>query len=97
MLRSPRALVAAPKPAFRGVSRLWFRLPSVLNWLFTIVRFVGLVNCADEFRPLMSTVLNALKTSAQLGTVSLTAGDANPSHERHVDIPGQTAAHVVAA
>ena len=47
MLRSPRARVAAPKPALFGFSRLWFRLPSVLNWLFTIVRFVGLVNCTD--------------------------------------------------
>ena len=65
MLRSPRAPVAAPKPAFRGVRRLWFRLPSALNWLFCIVKFVGLVNCADVFRALMSTVLSALKTSAR--------------------------------
>ncbi len=65
MLRSARALFAAPKPALFGFSRLWFRLPSALNWLFTTVRFVGLVNCTDVFRPLMSTVLNALKTSAR--------------------------------
>ena len=51
MLRRPRALFAAPKPALFGFKRLWFTVPSALNWLFTIVRFVGLVNCAVVFRP----------------------------------------------
>jgi hypothetical protein len=37
--------VAAPNPAFAGVSRVETRFPAASYWLFVVVRLVGLATC----------------------------------------------------